>query len=139
MSGSDNGVLLTVLALGAVLAGGTSAFGRRGGVFGTLLSVTLLVLLVNYGVAADWRMSRVRGGRRGDRRRPAGDPAGRGARPAPLRRRAVVDDVDTWGNVGRTDSAWGAGQRQGGWGSQLPARTIEDTWGGSTDERWGAR
>jgi ribose/xylose/arabinose/galactoside ABC-type transport system permease subunit len=139
VSGSDNGVLITVLALGAVLAGGTSAFGRRGGVFGTLLAVTLLVLLVNYGVAAGWRMSpyAVAAGAIGvgllvTRLVEAlGRPRSADA--------AVVDDDDTWGNVGRTDSAWGAGQRQGGWGSQLPARTIEDTWGGSTDERWGAR
>lgn len=40
------GIGLTLLALAAVLVGGVSAFGRRGGVFGTLLGVVLVVLLV---------------------------------------------------------------------------------------------
>ena len=56
-------------------------------------------------------------------------------------RSADTDDNDTWGNVGREDSSsgWGGGARPGNWGSQLPARSIDDTWGGATDERWGAR
>lgn len=36
------------LALGAAMLGGTSAFGRRGGVTGTLLSVALIILLLRY-------------------------------------------------------------------------------------------
>ena len=29
--------------------------------------------------------------------------------------------------------------RQGGWTSQLPARSTDDTWGGAADERWGVK
>lgn len=36
------------LALGAALLGGTSAFGRRGGVTGTLLAVVLIILFLRY-------------------------------------------------------------------------------------------
>jgi ribose/xylose/arabinose/galactoside ABC-type transport system permease subunit len=36
---------MTAVALGAVLLGGVSAFGRRGGIFGTLLGVILLVFV----------------------------------------------------------------------------------------------
>jgi hypothetical protein len=41
-------VVAAVLALGAVLVGGVSALGRRGGVFGTVLGVELVVLLAHY-------------------------------------------------------------------------------------------
>jgi len=40
------GLDATLLALGAVLVGGVSAFGRRGGIFGTVLGVALVVLLL---------------------------------------------------------------------------------------------
>jgi ribose/xylose/arabinose/galactoside ABC-type transport system permease subunit len=140
VTASDRGALLSVLALAAVLAGGTSAFGRRGGVFGTLLAVTLLVLLIHYGRAADWNMSpyALAAGAIG-----AGlvltrlvETLGR-----PRSADSMADSGDTWGNVGREESlgsSWGT-QRPGSWGSQLPARAIEDTWGGASDDRWGAR
>ncbi|GAA1619688.1 ABC transporter permease [Catellatospora bangladeshensis] len=53
------GIELTGLAIGAALVGGVSAYGRRGGVFGTLLSVSLLSLVVWYAGkdAANWRIS----------------------------------------------------------------------------------
>jgi ribose/xylose/arabinose/galactoside ABC-type transport system permease subunit len=47
----------TALALGAALVGGVSAFGRRGGVFGTILATGLLALLMTYGEKANWRIS----------------------------------------------------------------------------------
>jgi hypothetical protein len=37
---------LTAVALGAALLGGTSAFGRRGGIFGTVLAAALLTLVL---------------------------------------------------------------------------------------------
>jgi ribose/xylose/arabinose/galactoside ABC-type transport system permease subunit len=49
---------LTGLAVGAALLGGTSAFGRRGGVFGTAFAVVLLTLFIGYADASDWRISR---------------------------------------------------------------------------------
>jgi ribose/xylose/arabinose/galactoside ABC-type transport system permease subunit len=41
-----DGWSLTALALGAALLGGTSAFGRRGGILGTVFAVVLLTLLL---------------------------------------------------------------------------------------------
>lgn len=51
---TENGIGLAVLALGAALLGGTSIFGRRGGLFGTALAVSGLVLLSHY-LAAEKR------------------------------------------------------------------------------------
>lgn len=48
----------SVLAVGAVLLGGTSAYGRRGGIFGALLSVSLVVVFLAWTVAHDWTVSR---------------------------------------------------------------------------------
>jgi ribose/xylose/arabinose/galactoside ABC-type transport system permease subunit len=50
-------LLVTVAALGAALLGGTSAHGRRGGVFGTVLAagtVQLLLLWMDLGNVAAW-------------------------------------------------------------------------------------
>lgn len=47
----------TALAMGAALVGGVSAFGRRGGVFGTILGTGLVALLMTYGDKANWRIS----------------------------------------------------------------------------------
>jgi hypothetical protein len=47
----------TGLALGAALLGGTSAFGRRGGIFGTLFSVALITLFVAYSDEQGWNVS----------------------------------------------------------------------------------
>ncbi|MGS2613043.1 ABC transporter permease [Micromonospora sp. LZ34] len=48
----------TVLAVGAALLAGTSAYGRRGGVFGTLLAVCLVALFLAYAQARGWTLSR---------------------------------------------------------------------------------
>jgi len=47
-------ILLTVLALGAALVGGTSLMGRRGGVFGTVLASTLLLGLMWLAEGRGW-------------------------------------------------------------------------------------
>ncbi|WP_432834433.1 ABC transporter permease [Dactylosporangium sp. CA-092794] len=47
---------LTGLALGAALVGGTSAFGRRGGVFGTVLAAAVITLLLRYTAAEGWKL-----------------------------------------------------------------------------------
>jgi ribose/xylose/arabinose/galactoside ABC-type transport system permease subunit len=44
----DTGLQWTGIAMGAALVAGTSAFGRRGGVFGTLLAVAGLTLFLDY-------------------------------------------------------------------------------------------
>lgn|GEM_PF-1293846 len=43
-----------VLALGAALVGGVSAYGRRGGVLGTMLGVLAVVLAVRFGALRGW-------------------------------------------------------------------------------------
>jgi ribose/xylose/arabinose/galactoside ABC-type transport system permease subunit len=47
------GLEWTGIAIGAALLGGTSAFGRRGGIFGTLLAVTGLTLFLDYSARRD--------------------------------------------------------------------------------------
>ncbi|GAB7041615.1 MULTISPECIES: ABC transporter permease [Catenuloplanes] len=51
------GLEWTGLALGAALVGGTSAFGRRGGVLGTLLAVVVLTLFLRYQDLESWDIS----------------------------------------------------------------------------------
>jgi len=48
VSPTENGLGLTGLALGAALVGGTSVYGRRGGLLGTALAVIGLALIVEY-------------------------------------------------------------------------------------------
>ncbi|MGW4498640.1 ABC transporter permease [Micromonospora sp. NPDC004336] len=54
----ETGLDWTVLAVGVALLAGTSAYGRRGGVFGTLLAVCLVAVLVEYAQARGWTVSR---------------------------------------------------------------------------------
>lgn len=49
-----SGIEWTGLALGAALLAGTSAFGRRGGIFGTVLAAVLLTLFATYAELRDW-------------------------------------------------------------------------------------
>jgi ribose/xylose/arabinose/galactoside ABC-type transport system permease subunit len=52
----SDGLELTALGLGAALLGGTSAYGRRGGVLGTALAAGVLAVTIKYSVATghDW-------------------------------------------------------------------------------------
>ncbi|MGK5522708.1 ABC transporter permease [Micromonospora sp. URMC 107] len=54
----DPGLDWTVLAVGLALLAGTSAYGRRGGIFGTLLAVCLVTVLLAYAQARGWTVSR---------------------------------------------------------------------------------
>jgi ribose/xylose/arabinose/galactoside ABC-type transport system permease subunit len=45
---TDTSLVLTGLALGGALLGGTSAFGRRGGLLGTVLAAVLLTMVIRY-------------------------------------------------------------------------------------------
>ncbi len=55
---STGGINLTLIALAAVLAGGVSVFGRRAGIFGTVLGVvlaqTLLFLVTVHALPPEW-------------------------------------------------------------------------------------
>jgi ribose/xylose/arabinose/galactoside ABC-type transport system permease subunit len=48
----DEALLLTAFATGIALVGGTSAFGRRGGIFGTILAAALFTVVGHYIEAA---------------------------------------------------------------------------------------
>jgi ribose/xylose/arabinose/galactoside ABC-type transport system permease subunit len=52
-----DGLAFSALALGAVLLGGTSAFGRRGGILGSVLAVALLTLVLRYSAAGKLGLS----------------------------------------------------------------------------------
>jgi ribose/xylose/arabinose/galactoside ABC-type transport system permease subunit len=128
---------LAGLALGAALVGGTSAYGRRGGLFGTVFAVTLMVIVIRYAEVTDRRVA------------PLAFAAGAIALGL-----VVTRLVETFGRpkfVGEdeADGDWSAGtsttasdsagwsSRPGGWTSPLPARTGDDGWG--SDDRWGGR
>ena len=137
----------TGLALGAALVGGTSAYGRRGGIFGSLLAATLLVLTIGYAERAGLRISpyalaaaAIVAGLVVTRLvETFGRPASAGAE--------AQEEEDPWVSPARVDQASNGGAtgntypapRQTGWTSQLPARSTDDTWGGGADTRWGAR
>ncbi|MFY1704740.1 ABC transporter permease [Micromonospora sp. WMMA1923] len=53
-----NGLDLTVLAVGTAMLAGTSAYGRRGGIFGTLLAVSLVALFLAWVQARGWAVNR---------------------------------------------------------------------------------
>jgi ribose/xylose/arabinose/galactoside ABC-type transport system permease subunit len=141
----DDGTLTTGIALGAALLAGTSAFGRRGGVLGTVLSVTAIAVFTRYSNVENLRIS------------PFATAAVLIAvglvvtrlvevygRPAVLR--SGDPDSDGWDDGTHTTNnraldpgpGWSS-PRQGGWTSQLPARSTDDTWGGAADERWGVK
>jgi ribose/xylose/arabinose/galactoside ABC-type transport system permease subunit len=138
-----DGFVTTGLAVGAALLGGTSAFGRRGGIFGTVLAATFLALVIAYSDAAHLRISIYA---------LAAGALGAGlvvtrlveafGRPRSARPIEVEEEEESWVSPSRLDEAAGtngyATPRQGGWTSQLPARSTDDTWGGAADDRWGA-
>jgi ribose/xylose/arabinose/galactoside ABC-type transport system permease subunit len=136
-----DGLVTTGFALGVALVGGTSVYGRRGGIFGTLLAVTLFVLLTRYGDAANWRVAQLAW---------AAGVIAAGLIVSRLveafgRSQGVAfeEEGGSWAgdthaiNSSADPANWSNAPRQGGWSSQLPARSLDDTWAG--DERWGNR
>lgn len=138
----SDGLALTALALGAVLLGGTSAFGRRGGILGTVLSAALLTLVLRYGEAGRPALSMY--------------AVGGGALVIGL---AVTRLVEAFGapreegegspgDGSGPDAADTAGPERSsgpspqlGWTSTLPVRSAEETWGGTNPAgtQWGNR
>lgn len=125
---SQDGLVLSGTAIAIALLAGTSAYGRRGGVFGTVLATSLFVLVGYYATVAKYHV----------------DPMAliAGAIGIGL---IVTRVVETAGRPRRsTDSdddsptSW-LGRQQGSWANQLPARTANVDWVDSTDERWGTR
>jgi ribose/xylose/arabinose/galactoside ABC-type transport system permease subunit len=136
----DDGTLTTGLALGAALVAGTSAFGRRGGVLGTVLAVTAVALFSRYSAVANLRISPFA---------LAAVLVGIGllvtrlvesyGRPASIRDSDGWDDGTQTINNRATDPGWATPRQGSGWTSQLPARSTDDTWGGAADDRWGVK
>ncbi|MFC4040708.1 ABC transporter permease [Dactylosporangium siamense] len=137
------GLATTALAVGAALIGGTSAYGRRGGVFGTVLAVAAITLLFRYSAAEKWNIAPLA---------VAGGAIVIGlvvtrlvetfGRPRTVADEAIEEEVWTpstagYGSSAQTepDNGWSA-SRTGGWTSQLPARTTDEDWG--VEERWGS-
>jgi ribose/xylose/arabinose/galactoside ABC-type transport system permease subunit len=147
----DSGIALTGLAVGAALLGGTSAFGRRGGICGTALAVMLVVGLLRLGTAHHWDLSPLAVG-------GAAILAGlvvtrlieAYGRPNPATVPLMIDDdgFDTrdWSSPGaladeppatpEADS-WSTTSQTGGWTTQLSAEGGADSWG--TGNRWSSR
>jgi ribose/xylose/arabinose/galactoside ABC-type transport system permease subunit len=140
------GLELTGLALGAALLGGTSAFGRRGGVFGTLLAVVLLTLFIRYDDARDWDISlfavaaaMLAGGLIVTRVIEAY------GRPEPVGADGAVMDDDGWVTTSpsgandlsaTTGSGWSS--RQDSWSSALPAQPTNGRGDAWEEDRWGS-
>jgi ribose/xylose/arabinose/galactoside ABC-type transport system permease subunit len=140
------GLDLTGLGIGAALLGGTSAYGRRGGIFGTVLAVVLISLFVRYDAVRDWDISlfavaaAVIGGGLVVTR--VVETYGRPDLP----RGSVSDVVDDDGWVTTAPSGapdlppvagggW-SGSRQESWSSALPAQSTNgrgDPW---DEDRW---
>jgi ribose/xylose/arabinose/galactoside ABC-type transport system permease subunit len=143
---SSDGLVTTGLALAAALVGGTSAYGRRGGVFGTLLAVSLLALIIKYGIAANLRISNLALAAGGIL---IGLMVTRMVETFGRPRSAIVEDVvsEEWVGPSRGAeatassgaSAWSTPSPSSGWTSQLPARSGDDAWGSTSDDRWGVR
>jgi ribose/xylose/arabinose/galactoside ABC-type transport system permease subunit len=125
------GLELTGLALGIAMLGGVSAFGRRGGVFGTVLATSAVALVIWFGQAAGWKLSLYA---------VAASAVAAGlvvtrlvetfGRPLPN-----VDDEE-W--TADASTSW-ANETTGGWSASLPAQQTAvnrpDPW---PDDRWTA-
>jgi ribose/xylose/arabinose/galactoside ABC-type transport system permease subunit len=141
---ADTSLTLTALALGGALLGGTSAFGRRGGLLGTVLATALVTLVVRYLEVTDVSVPLLAVG---------ASAIGLGLVATRLveafgRPRPMLAYQDTsWRPESRTkvvaepapggdDGGWSGG-RPTGWTSPLPASSTDDRWG--RDEGWGGR
>ncbi|GII25176.1 ABC transporter permease [Planosporangium mesophilum] len=137
---TDTSLALTGLALGGALLAGTSVYGRRGGLLGTVLATALLAMVVRYFQVAELRVSPLAVG---------AVAIGVGLVASRLveafgRPRPLFAEDDRWRTVApttataplpphdqdRTDS------RSTGWTSPLPASSADDRWG---DDEWRGR
>jgi ribose/xylose/arabinose/galactoside ABC-type transport system permease subunit len=124
------GFELTGLALGAALVGGTSAFGRRGGVFGSVFAVALLALFIRYADVKEWKISHFA---------IAAAAVGVGLVVTRLvealgRPLSARDEDEDWESD--TETTW-SGSRQESWSSALPAQPTTartDPW--DNTDRW---
>jgi ribose/xylose/arabinose/galactoside ABC-type transport system permease subunit len=129
------GLELTGIGVGAALLGGTSAYGRRGGVFGSLLAVATIALFIRYSQEEGWGIAQLAIA-------AAAIVAGLAVtrlvehfgRPPAARREA---DWNTGPSGAETvPPAWASPQRTESWSSALPAQPAAgrtDPW---ESDRW---
>lgn len=121
------GLEWTGLAVGLALLAGTSAYGRRGGIFGTLLAVIAMALFLDYEQRRDFDIALFA---------IAGATIGAGLIITRLvetyGRRLPAAGADDWqaGTAGAAD--WSPDVPQT-WSPSAPARERADRW----DDRWG--
>jgi ribose/xylose/arabinose/galactoside ABC-type transport system permease subunit len=122
---TSSGLTYAITGIAVALIGGTSAFGRRGGIFGTFLAASLYALVTFYVFTArHWSIDQYAyiGG-------------------ALLIGLVVTRVIESYGRPRRgaeyeeSTSSWLRRQR-GSWADQLPARTADVDFDAS-DERWG--
>jgi ribose/xylose/arabinose/galactoside ABC-type transport system permease subunit len=122
---TGTGLVYTLTGIAVALVGGTSAYGRRGGLFGTFFAASLYTLLTSYiFTVKNWSVDELAflGG-------------------ALLLGLLVTRLVETYGRPRRGDeggdstSSW-LRRQQGSWADQLPARSADVDFDAS-DERWG--
>jgi hypothetical protein len=125
---SSDGLSYTGIAIGIALLGGVSAYGRRGGIFGTILATGLFVLAYHDVDLHAWR---------GGELIVIATALGVGL--------AVTRLIEAYGRPGRGASddpeaslSW-LGRQQGSWVRELPASIDEPTWVDSPEERWRTR
>lgn len=132
----DLGLDWTGLAIGAALVGGVSAFGRRGGVFGTVLGTVVVAMVIRLGEAAEWRLSPYA---------VAGVTIAAGLVVTRLvetfGRPLLTPEEETWSSEATstwTGGSWSSADT-GSWSSSLPTQapaTRPDPW---HDDRWSGR
>jgi hypothetical protein len=156
----------TLIGFGVALAGGTSVFGRRGGVFGTILAVVGLVLFDRYQLAEGWEISllataacavagglavsrlvetfgRPRAGEEDDHEPDAGTDSGAGqwetATPAGASDGLATSAAASAPHAGSGSADGWPSAAADSWSSALPARPAPsgpDPW---DDDRWTRR
>ncbi|HEY8472228.1 MAG TPA: ABC transporter permease [Natronosporangium sp.] len=141
----------TLIGFGVALVGGTSVFGRRGGVFGTTLAVIALVLFDRYQEAKGWDIAllasaavAVAGGLVVSRLiETFGRPAGGEVEPESASTWETTTPASADGRASDGATATGADSWSSGtdsWSSALPARPAPsggpDPW---DDDRWTRR
>jgi ribose/xylose/arabinose/galactoside ABC-type transport system permease subunit len=128
------GVDWTAFALGAALLGGASAYGRRGGVFGTILAAVLITLFLRYEDAMDWDISllAIAGGVL-----LAGVVVTRVVETYGRPRSRDDRDDEEWTEPDPPSTGWGSTRRSDSWATPLPAQPTAartDPW---DSDRWG--
>jgi ribose/xylose/arabinose/galactoside ABC-type transport system permease subunit len=126
---ANDGLTYTGVGVAIALLGGTSAYGRRGGIFGTLLATVVVELAIYDVTLRQWSGGEIT---------VIAVTLGIGV--------LVTRVVESYGRpkhvpvLDDPTMSW-LGRQQGSWADQqaLPAGSAEATWVDANDERWGAR